>query len=50
MTRKKLNDSRGKQISFRLPKVVLEKLERLARESVQTKGQWIIKAVMDAPE
>jgi predicted DNA-binding protein len=47
MARKKLN---GKQISLRLPQVVLEKLERLALKSVQTKGQWITKQVMDARE
>jgi predicted DNA-binding protein len=50
MARKELNSLRGKQISLRLPKVALEKLERLAQKSVQTKAQWIIKAVMDAPE
>ena len=40
----------NKQISLRLPKAVLEKLERLAQKSVQTKAQWIIKQVMDARE
>ncbi len=50
MAPKRLNSSKGKQISIRLPKSVLEKLERLAKKSVQTKGQWIIKQVMDARE
>jgi predicted DNA-binding protein len=47
---RKLNGSKGKQISLRLPTGVLEKLERLAQKSVQTKAQWIMKAVMDARE
>jgi predicted DNA-binding protein len=50
MARKKLNSVRGKQISLRLPLAALEKLERLAQKAVQTKGQWITRAILDAPE
>jgi predicted DNA-binding protein len=47
---KKLNGSSGVQISIRIPKTALEKLERLADKAVQTKAQWITKKVLDAAE
>jgi hypothetical protein len=40
----------GIQISLRLPRPVLAKLTRLAKESVQTKSQYITKLLSRIPD